>query len=199
MLREPKQESQQKKNIMTAPPPAQVTGRLFFCTATLSQVAAVKALVVSAFRGASSRSGWTTEADLFTDERISEAGLVAKIQQPNGQVIMVLDESDTLLGCAEIVSQGAVVQIGMVAVAPGSQGRGIGKALIAHLERVGVAKYEAERMELCVIWTREDLIKFYIRRGFVRTKRTEPFPYKALVNGKALRDDLYFDILEKKL
>ncbi|TQW02320.1 Acyl-CoA N-acyltransferase [Cordyceps javanica] len=185
---------------MTAQSAAQATGRLSFQTATLSHVAALRALVVSAFRGPSSREGWTTEADLFTDERISEAGLVAKIQRPASKVVMVLDDqSGTLLGCAEIVGggQGPVAQIGMVAVAPRSQGRGIGKALMAHLEQIGRAEYQAESMELYVIWTRNELIDFYIRRGFSRTKRTKPFPYGELVNGKALRDDLYFVVLEK--
>ncbi|TQV93667.1 Acyl-CoA N-acyltransferase [Cordyceps javanica] len=136
---------------MTAQSAAQATGRLSFQTATLSHVAALRALVVSAFRGPSSREGWTTEADLFTDERISEAGLVAKIQRPASKVVMVLDDqSGTLLGCAEIVGggQGPVAQIGMVAVAPRSQGRGIGKALMAHLEQIGRAEYQAESMEL---------------------------------------------------
>ncbi len=188
-----------KKKVMTVKSATQTAKRLSFRTATLTHIAAVRALVVSAFRGDASRAGWTTEADLFTDERISEAGVEAKIQRPDSEVIIVLDENETLLGCAELVSQGAVVQIGMVAVSPTSQGRGIGKAPITHLQEVGVGDYKAERMELCVIWTREDVIEFYIRRGFVKTKRLRPFPYTELINGKALRDDLYFVVLEKYL
>ncbi|KAM3512269.1 hypothetical protein MY11210_004116 [Beauveria gryllotalpidicola] len=81
---------------------AQAGSGLSFCTATLSDAAAVRALVVSAFRGASSRAGWTTEADLFTDERVSEDGVVEKIKRADSQVVMVLDETNILLGCAEI-------------------------------------------------------------------------------------------------
>ncbi|KAK8150446.1 hypothetical protein G3M48_001918 [Beauveria asiatica] len=65
---------------MSTPSSAQVVSGLSFCTATLSDAAAVRALVVSAFRGDSSREGWTTEADLFTDERVSEAGVIEKNQ-----------------------------------------------------------------------------------------------------------------------
>ncbi|KGQ03469.1 hypothetical protein BBAD15_g11298 [Beauveria bassiana D1-5] len=148
---------------------AKVGSGLTFRTATLSDAAAVRALVVSAFRGDSSREGWTTEADLFTDERISEAGV------------------------------GAVVQLGMVAVAPKKQGQGIGKLLITHLEEIAIKEYKAETMELYVIWLREDVINFYARRGFIKTERTKPFPYAELVNGKALRLDLYFVVLEKRL
>ncbi|KAM0664888.1 hypothetical protein ACQRIT_007298 [Beauveria bassiana] len=178
---------------------AQVGSGLTFRTATLSDAAAVRALVVSAFRGDSSREGWTTEADLFTDERISEAGVVGKIQRADSQVVMALDETNALLGCAELVRQGAVVQLGMVAVAPKKQGQGIGKLLITHLEEIAIQEYKAETMELYVIWLREDVIDFYARRGFIKTERTKPFPYAELVNGKALRLDLYFVVLEKRL
>ncbi|KAM3512250.1 hypothetical protein MY11210_004097 [Beauveria gryllotalpidicola] len=127
---------------------AQAGSGLSFCTATLSDAAAVRALVVSAFRGASSRAGWTTEADLFTDERVSEDGVVEKIKRADSQVVMVLDETNILLGCAEIVRHGAIVQIGMVAVSPSKQGQGVGKLLITHLEQVAIREYKAEMMEL---------------------------------------------------
>ncbi|OAA55999.1 GCN5-related N-acetyltransferase [Cordyceps fumosorosea ARSEF 2679] len=186
---------------MTVQSPTQITDRLSFRRASLADVAQVRALVVSAFRGASSLAGWTTEAHLFTDERISKAGLVAKIQHPGTQVIMALDEGDggALLGCAEIVAADAAVQIGMVAVVPEIQNRGIGKALIAHLEEVARREYGARSAEMCVIASREDVIGFYGRRGYVKTERTKPFPYDLLVNGKALHDDLYFVVLEKTL
>ncbi|ATY65942.1 GCN5-related N-acetyltransferase [Cordyceps militaris] len=183
---------------MTAPSLPPPISRLSFRRATLADVPAVRALVVSAFRGDASRAGWTTEADLFTDERISEAGLIKKIELRDSQVIVALDAAGRLLGCGEVVGRG-VVQIGMLAVAPRSQGHGIGKALLAHLEQVARAEHDAARVEMCVIWTREDVISFYARRGFVRTKRTKPFPWTELVNGKALRDDLYFVVLEKSL
>ena len=54
-------------------------------------------------------------------------------------------------------------------------------------------------MEMNVIWTREELIAWYLRRGYRKTGKSSPFPYDQLVNGKALRDDLYFDILEKDI
>ena len=55
------------------------------------------------------------------------------------------------------------------------------------------------RMEMTVIWTREELISWYVRRGYTRTDERRPFPYEHLVNGKALRDDLYFICLYKDL
>lgn len=35
--------------------------------------------------------------------------------------------------------------------------------------------------------------------GVSKTVKSEPFEYGQLVNGKALRNDLYFMIMEKKL
>lgn len=66
---------------------------------------------MSAFRSDTSRAGWTTEADLF-NERISGAGVETEIQRADGQVIMSLDKSKTMLGCAELASKGAVVPNG---------------------------------------------------------------------------------------
>ncbi|KAL1836813.1 hypothetical protein VTK73DRAFT_4916 [Phialemonium thermophilum] len=48
---------------------------------------------------------------------------------------------------------------------------------------------------MTVIWARADIIAWYERRGYRKTGETRPFPYAELVNGRALRDDLYFEVL----
>ncbi|KAK8150543.1 hypothetical protein G3M48_001118 [Beauveria asiatica] len=172
---------------------------LSFRKATVADAQAIRSLVISAFRGDSSRAGWTTEADLVADERISEEGLLDKIQQPNGKVVMAHDRAGALVGCAEIVRDKDVVRIGMGAVDPLCQAQGIGKASISYLESIARDEYLASRIEIYVIWTRKELIDFYMRLGYSKTGRVVPFPYGELVNGKALRDDLYFDVLGKTL
>lgn len=174
--------------------------RLNYRKATPSDVSPVRALVLSAYRGETSRSGWTTEADLLSDERIDEAGVLAKITAPDGAVLLAHDEAGLLVSCCELLRRDEnVAYFGMFAVDPKRQAGGIGRQVLARAEEYARDNWGIGKIEMSVIWTREELIEWYVRRGYVRTERTAPFPYEGLVNGKALRDDLYFVILEKSL
>ncbi|OAQ60332.1 GCN5-related N-acetyltransferase (GNAT) domain-containing protein [Pochonia chlamydosporia 170] len=160
----------------------------------------VKVLVQSAYRGDSSRTGWTTEADLVEDERIDEAGVLQKINQKNGLVLVAHDETGALAGCCEIEGkEGGIGYFGLFAVDPTRQAGGLGKRILAEAETMARDELGVRLMEMLVIWTRKELIDWYVRRGYTLTDRTKPFPYAHLVNGKALREDLHFVVLEKQL
>ncbi|KAG5914544.1 hypothetical protein E4U61_005593 [Claviceps capensis] len=168
-----------------------------------ADAATVQKLVKSAYRGESSRTGWTTEADLVADERIDEAGVVAKIKGP-GLVLVAhehtSDDDPTLVGCCEIEArEDGIGYFGLFAVDPKRQAGGLGKKILAQAEIMAREELGVRTMEMSVIWTRKELIAWYVRRGYVITERTAPFPYAHLYNGKALRDDLHFVVLEKKL
>ncbi|KAF5702033.1 murein transglycosylase [Fusarium mundagurra] len=187
---------------------------LTFRPATPQDVIPLRALIMSAYRGPDSRAGWTTEADLLADERISPTDLLAKITDPNGAVILAFtsspsssgtstpegDSDPRLVGCCEVVQKDSErAYFGLFAVSPKLQAGGIGKQVLAHAENYAVRNWGTKIMTMWVIWTRKELIEWYIRRGYVKTGEKSPFPYEGLVNGKALRDDLYFDHLEKVL
>ena len=59
--------------------------------ATPEDAPALVALVNSAYRGESSRAGWTTEADLLGGQRVDVEGLTATISTP-GNVILVHEQ-----------------------------------------------------------------------------------------------------------
>jgi len=50
-----------------------------------------------------------------------------------------------------------------------------------------------------VISAREDLIAYYVRRGYTRTGEMSPFPYGEERFGLPARDDLRFELLVKEL
>ena len=52
---------------------------------------------------------------------------------------------------------------------------------------------------MTVIDVREELIAFYVRRGYLRTGIKKPFPYGDARFGLPKRDDLRFEVLEKPL
>lgn len=142
----------------------------------------------------------------MADERIDVAGVAAKIQGP-GIIVVAHAQADdgnsngnALVGCCEIEAKAnGIGYFGLFAVDPKRQAGGLGKQILARAEVMAREELGVRIMEMTVIWTRTELIAWYLRRGYVKTERTAPFPYAHLYNGKALRDDLYFVVLEKKL
>jgi GNAT superfamily N-acetyltransferase len=167
-------------------------------TADLADAPALADLVHRAYRGDSSRAGWTTEADLLEGQRIGLSDVEAKISAPDAEVLIAGDE--LILGCCEIEQRpGRVAYFGMFAVQPQLQGGGIGGLLLEHAESRVRELWGATTMEMTVIAQRTDLIAWYERRGYARTAETRPFPYGDEAFGLPLRDDLVFVVLAKPL
>ncbi len=173
---------------------------LVFRKSTPDDALAILKLVRSAYRGDESRAGWTTEADLVADERIDEAGMLNKINQPQGLVLLAYDASGSLVACCELLRRDdQVAYFGLFAVSPLRQSAGFGRQVLQRAEQWARDAWGSVRIEMSVIWTRTELISWYQRRGYTRTGEKLPFPYDQLVGGHALRDDLYFEVLAKQL
>jgi GNAT superfamily N-acetyltransferase len=171
---------------------------LSFRIATMADAESVAALVRSAYRGDESRSGWTTEADLLTDDRIDAHGVAGKIADSRTVVLLAFDEANSLCSCCEIVNRGnELAYFGMFAVTPAIQAGGIGRRVLAEAESWATEHWATRAMEMTVIAQRHELIDWYLRRGYVRTDERRAFPYDLLLPGQALRDDLYFTVLVK--
>jgi GNAT superfamily N-acetyltransferase len=148
---------------------------LSFRPATPADVPAVVALVNSAYRGESSRLGWTTEADLLDGTRTDSDEVAGLVDQP--QSLLLLCERDRqLLGSMHLQQRGDTVCLGMFTVRPGLQGRGIGKIFLAAAEDLARQRLGAVRMCMEVITLRTELIAFYERRGYRRTGLFSAFP-----------------------
>ena len=175
-------------------------GGVTFRTATRDDVADVVALVESAYRGESSKAGWTTEADLLDGQRTDAEAVDVLVGSPAGRVLLAHSPDGELLACAHVERRGAgVAYFGMFSVRPTTQGGGLGKQLLAEAERVAREEWGATIMEMTVIGQREDLIAWYQRRGFRRSPETIPFPYGDPRFGLPRRPDLYFVVLRKEL
>lgn len=175
-----------------------MSSSLTFRDATPADVEALVALTESAYRGDSSRAGWTTEADLLGGQRTDRAGVRAVITTP-GSLMVVAETGGEIVACCQLEHRGEAAYFGMFSVRPEQQGGGIGKAVIAEAERIARDDWGAQRMEMTVIAQREDLIAFYERRGYKRTGVFEPFPYGDERFGIPKRDDLRFEKLVKQL
>lgn len=171
---------------------------LSFRIADPSDVPAIVSLVESAYRGESSRAGWTTEADLLDGQR-TDADQVAALLGPGGSVVLLAERDGATVACCHLEHRGDHAYFGMFAVDPRSQAGGIGRAVLAEAERFARAEWSVAQLRMTVITAREDLIAWYERRGYRRTGEHSPFPYGDERFGIPRRDDLAFETLVKSL
>jgi ribosomal protein S18 acetylase RimI-like enzyme len=175
--------------------PVPITFRL----ATPDDVAVVVDLVESAYRGERSKAGWTTEADLLQGQRTDPELIAGVIANPDSSLLLATEEGDAI-GCCVIERRDAGrAYFGTFAVRPGLQGGGIGKQLLAEAERIAFEDWGASTVEMTVIAQREELIAWYVKRGYLLTGEVRPFPYGDDKFGLPQTDDLYFVVLAKPL
>ena len=169
-----------------------------FRVAGEADIAALVALIDSAYRGEESEKGWTTEAHLLGGRRTDDEAVAAVIGGP-GSSMLVADVAGELVGCCQLdLSDGRSGYFGMFSVRPGLQGRGLGRAVLGEAERRAAAA-GARRMRMTVIRQRHDLIAWYGRLGYERTGVTSPFPYGDERFGRPKVGDLEFAELAKGL
>jgi ribosomal protein S18 acetylase RimI-like enzyme len=155
-------------------------------------------LVESAYRGDASRIGWTTEADILDGQRTDLAGVTEIIGDPKSRLVLAYD-TQQLVGCVHVKREGDSAYIGMFAIRPDQQARGIGRILLERAEQCAKSEFGLLKAHMMVIIQREELIRWYERRGYRRTARREPFPYGDPRFGLPKRPDLEFIVLEKDL
>ena len=155
-------------------------------------------LVNSAYRGDSSRAGWTTEADLLGGQRTDRREIQRLIEVENSLLLLALDD-DELIGSVHLQRiDGETAYLGMLVIKPVLQGRGLGNRLMQAAEMLARNEWKASRIQMQVIVLRHELIAYYERRGYCRTGEHRPFPNKPEF-GLPKVPDLQFAVLEKWL
>lgn len=169
--------------------------------ATIHDAEEISKLVNSAYRGDSSRAGWTTEADYLDGQRTNAEIIRSELANPTKKVILCLREE----GAREILSCVLVEKIapeecylGMLTVKPTLQAKGIGRILLEASEDFA-RQWGAKRMSLTVVHVRDTLMAWYERRGYERTLETRPFPYGDELFGLPKVDGLFFHVFKKDL
>lgn len=164
------------------------------------EVAALCALVNSAYRGDSSRAGWTTEAHLLDGQRTDEEGLAALCARSDAALLVSEDDGGALQGTVLLERKGpGVAHLGMLTVRPLRQAAGLGRRILAAAERFAAREWQIERMELTVIAQRGELISWYERRGYEQTAERRPFPMDDPRFGLPLVPHLEFIVMRKAL
>lgn len=141
--------------------------------ATAEDVPVLNKLVNSAYRGETSRQGWTTEADLLAGTRVDEAALRDLIADKKTIVLKYM-EAGKIAGCVELRLSTHSCYLGMLTVNPVLQAKGIGKKLLLAGESVAREK-GCLKMRMTVISVRHALIEWYKRNGYQLTGESKPF------------------------
>jgi ribosomal protein S18 acetylase RimI-like enzyme len=153
--------------------------------ATVADAAALTALVNSAYRGDSSRRGWTTEADLLDGQRIDVQKLNEMIVAPDS-IVLIHERHERPVACVHLERTGDSCHISMVTIEPSLQGLGLGRQMLDTAERWAVEQWSSQSMHMLVIAQRGELISWYERRGYRRTGERQAFPTG--MNASVCRD-----------
>lgn len=164
--------------------------------ASETDIPALNQLVNSAYRGESSKKGWTTEADFLEGTRTDETGISEMLQHVNG-TILKYEESEKIVGCVYLEVQNEKLYLGMLTTRPEQQGQGIGKKLLTAAEAIGL-KNGCHTITMNVLTGRKELIDWYVRHGYHVTDQRKPFAFDHPRYGQP-KFELEFVVLEKKL
>jgi len=168
---------------------------LNFHKAELVDAEAIAKLVNSAYRGETSRKGWTTEADILDGVRTTTAEVGKIIKSKNSFILIgVLRDEVVASICCEWqeLAFKDTVHFGMIAVKPILQNKGYGKTLIKAAEAICLREWRVVGFHMSVISIRHELIAFYERLGYKRTGEFAEFPqnpalWRANVEGLNLQ------------
>ena len=165
--------------------------------ATTADIPAITHLLNTAYRGETSKQGWTTEAHLIAGEtRTDEADVQAVMKQAESVFLKYTNEQNEITGCVNLQQHNNKLYLGMFSVVPRLQGGGIGKQLLLAAEEYAQLVH-CHTIYMSVISARSELIQWYQRQGYKDTGERKFFKEDALT-GKHLQP-LYFMIMEKTI
>jgi len=152
---------------------------LHFYKAEIADAQTVAELVNSAYRGESSRAGWTTEADILEGKRTTTQEVAAIIRREDAFILLgvLRDEIVATICCERQVLAGKnAVHFGLIAVKPLLQNKGYGRSLIQAAEAMTSREWSVAGYYMSVISLRVELTAFYERLGYQRTGEFRNFP-----------------------
>ena len=169
---------------------------ILIATATQTDIPALNQLVNAAYRGDSSRAGWTTEADFLDGTRTDEEGIMEMMRHPDS-TILKCEHNHTIVGCVYLEIQQGKLYLGMLTTNPNLQGKGIGKKLLIAAED-HARENNCHSITMNVLTERKELIDWYIRHGYHMTNEKKPFAFDHPRYGKP-KFQLEFVVVEKNL
>lgn len=171
---------------------------MFVTKANSQDIPQLNALINSAYRGEESKKGWTTEASILDGIRIDEETLTAYFERKDVSILKCMNESGEIFGTVYLELNAPKLYLGMFAVSPTLQGKGIGKMLMQSAEEFALAN-QCDHIAITVIDTRIELIEWYIRHGYKATGESIAFKDIEKPFGEPKTEDIRLISMEKLL
>ncbi len=154
--------------------------------AVTEDVSVLFELLNSCYRGDSARIGWTYESDLVGGLRITHDE-ISEILVKEDEYFLLAHLDHKIHGCVQITEEAEEIYFGLIAVRPELQNQKIGAQILEEIDRLARLRGKA-RIRLVVIHTRDELIAYYGRKGYVATGESSDFPpeYPAKIPGLRL-------------
>lgn len=165
-------------------------------TAAKKDIPFLNSLINSAYRGESSKKGWTTEANILEGFRTTEQELTEMIQDPKNTMLK-FTENNQIIGCVLLIEKELELYLGMLTVSPELQNTGVGKKLLQQAV-IHAQALRLPKIIMTVISVRDELIAWYKRNGYEDTGAREPFPASD-AHIPISAEPLEFIVLEKKI
>jgi GNAT superfamily N-acetyltransferase len=146
--------------------------------AVIGDVAELNILINSAYRGETSKKGWTTEANLLDGLRIDEETLIEYFNDPKITLLKNTDSDGQINGSVYLENRFPKLYVGMFSVSPLLQGQGLGRDLLLAAEDFA-RQLNCTTLIMTVISQRLELISWYERRGYHATGEILPFHHDA--------------------
>lgn len=162
--------------------------------ARLEHIDQISNLVNEAYRG---KTGWTKETDLVQGNRTTADDIKSIILNPNTHLLIYLDKNN-IIACICIEKINNDAYIGLFAVTPNNQTKGIGKLVLQLAEQYAINKFRIDRFVMVVVSQRKELISYYERRGYTRVGKIKEYPTNLNV-GIPKVENLTIEYLEKNL
>ncbi len=130
---------------------------------------ALHAVIQRAYRGQDARAGWTHEADLLEEERITLDALGAILHDP-ASLLVIAERRGVPIGSIQLTDKGqSEIYLSLLSVDPGVQAGGLGRQLLSAAENIARDNFSATLTTMTVIDSRTELIAYYVRRGYQET------------------------------
>jgi ribosomal protein S18 acetylase RimI-like enzyme len=153
-------------------------GVVTYRAAREQDIDALVQLINAAYRPTTGMAGWTHEAAIIDGPRIAPSSVFDTLQAVD-TTLLVAEVEERIVGCVEVRVDGNEAYIGTLAVSPSMQDRGLGKALLNEAEQFAGRRWKITRAVMIVLSGRQELMDFYLRRGYVRTGELKSFPVDA--------------------
>jgi len=169
---------------------------MYIIPATIEDVPSLVLLINSAYRGETSKKGWTTEADLLEgDLRTDITALKELMTKPEAVILKYTTPERIISGCVFLEKQEQGLYLGMLSVSPQHQAAGIGKQLMKAAEEYALQN-NCRSIFMTVISARHELIAWYKKQGYRLTGEVRPFVDSKFGTAK---QPIEFNVLQKKI